>query len=154
MPGPVPASRYVAVLGLLTFIAVPARAQDPTPAGVIKSAAGRATIVRATGELAASPGGRVFQGDTLRTGADGRLGLTLKDGTRLSLGGSTELRLDTFQYAPAEGRLGLVLRLVRGATAYISGHIAQLAPGAVKIETPTSVIGIRGTHLLIGVDEP
>lgn len=96
----------------------------------------------------------MFQGDTLRTAADGRLGLTLKDGTRLSLGGGTELRLDTFDYAPAEGRLGLVLRLVRGVTAYISGHIAQLAPGAVKIETPTSVIGIRGTHLLIGADEP
>jgi hypothetical protein len=50
--------------------------------------------------------------------------------------------------------MALVLRLLRGAAAYVSGRIAQLAPGAVKIETPTSVIGIRGTHLLIGVGQP
>jgi hypothetical protein len=50
--------------------------------------------------------------------------------------------------------VGLGLRLLRGVATYISGRIAQLAPGAVKIETPTAVLGIRGTHLLIGVDQP
>ena len=42
------------------------------------------------------------------------LGLTLKDDTRLSLGPSSEIRLDRFAYAPAEGRLGFVLNVVRG----------------------------------------
>ena len=126
---------------------------EESPSGIVKLVTGNAVIVRAGQELTAKPGQRIVEGDTVRTGPDGRLGMTLKDGTRLSLGGSTELRIDRFTYAPAQGRLALVLKLLRGATEYISGRIAQLAPGAVKVETPTSVIGVRGTHLLIGVDQ-
>lgn len=137
-----------------TLWAAPVLAQVSPPAGIIKSVAGAVSVVRFGGQSSAVLGQGVFEGDTLKTGPDGRLGVTLKDGTRLSLGGNTELRIDSFAYAPAESRVGLVLKLLRGAITYVSGRIAQLAPGAVKIETPTSVIGIRGTHLLIGVDQP
>src|SRR5512140_1312379 len=139
---------------VLLLAASSSRALEPPVAGVVKNLTGTAVLVRSGKELAATAGQSVGQGDTVRTAADGRLGLTLKDGTRLSLGSNTELRIDTFAYAPAQGRLGLALRLLRGVTGYISGRIAQLAPGAVKIETPTSVIGIRGTHLLIAVEQP
>ena len=139
---------------LLALVAADAPGQVPSPAGVVKTISGHASIVRAGQERPISVGEPVLEGDTLRTAADARLGVTLKDGTRLSLGGNTELRLDTFAYAPAQGRLAIALKVLRGAAAYVSGRIAQLAPGAVKIETPTSVIGIRGTHLLIGVDQP
>lgn len=143
----------ITIAWLLAFVAL-AQAETSTIAGVVKTVAGTATIIRAGREIPASPGQQVVEGDTLRTAPDGRLGVTLKDGTRLSLGGRTELRVDTFTYAPAQGRMALALRLLRGVTAYLSGRIAQLAPGAVKIETPTSVIGIRGTHLVIGIDQP
>jgi hypothetical protein len=143
--------------GVILFVAVSASAvlaQASSTAGVVKTVVGTASIVRGAQESPALPGQAILEGDTLKTGADGRIGVTLKDGTRLSLGGGTELRLDTFAYAPAQGRMGLALRLLRGVTAYVSGRIAQLAPGAVKIETPTSVIGIRGTHLLVGAHQP
>jgi hypothetical protein len=149
------AARFVTqVLCLLAVSAVPSPAQAPPPAGVVKSTSGGASILRAGLEIPATLGQQVIEGDTLRTAVDGRLGVTLKDGTRLSVGGNTELRLDTFTYAPAQGRMAVALKLLRGVAAYVSGRIAQLAPGAVKIETPTSVIGIRGTHLVIGVDQP
>lgn len=138
----------------LVLIASPSEAQPPPSAGVVKTVAGSAILVRSGQELAISAGQTVAEGDTIRTGAGSRVGITLKDGTRLALGANTELRLDTFAYAPAQKRLGIVLRLLRGVTEYISGRIAQLSPGAVKVETPTSVIGIRGTRLLIGVDQP
>ena len=144
----------LAVTCMVVLFASPLWAQQPPVAGVVKNLIGTAVVVRAGQEQAAAPGQPIAEGDTVRTGADGRLGITLKDGTRLSLGGNTELRLDTFAYAPAEGRLGIVLKLFRGIAGYISGRIAQLSPGAVKIETPTSVIGVRGTHLLIGVEQP
>ena len=91
----------------------------------------------------------VFEADTLRTGADGRLGLTLKDDTRLSLGPSSEIRLDRFAYAPAEGRLGFVLNVVRGVAAYVSGRIAKLAPDAVRLESPAAIVGVRGTTVVV-----
>jgi hypothetical protein len=44
--------------------------------------------------------------------------------------------------------------MARGALSYISGRIAALMPEAVKLETPSSVIGVRGTHALVKVDAP
>jgi hypothetical protein len=123
--------------------------QEPTAAGRIKIASGSVVIVRAGATIPAQAGQVVFEADTLRTGADGRLGLTLKDDTRLSLGPSSEIRLDRFAYAPAEGRLGFVLNVVKGVAAYVSGRIAKLAPDAVRLETPAAIVGVRGTSLVI-----
>jgi hypothetical protein len=123
--------------------------QEPTAAGRIKIASGAVFIVRAGATIPAQLGQVVFEADTLRTGADGRLGLTLKDDTRLSLGPSSEIRLDRFAYAPAEGRLGFVLNVVRGAAAYVSGRIAKLAPDSVRLVTPAAIVGVRGTALVI-----
>lgn len=131
----------------------PAWAQQPV-AGSVKNVAGAAYIVHAGQQLPAVLGQSVSEADTLKTGADGRLGVTLKDGTRLSLGRDSEMHLAAFAYSPAEGQLGLAIKVLHGVTSYISGRIAELSPSAVKIETPTSVIGVRGTHLLIGVDQP
>ena len=141
----------LAVACALFVFASPVEAQPAAAAGVVKNVAGTAVVVHGGQELQAAPGQPIAEGDTVRTGADGRLGITLKDGTRLSLGKDSELRVDTFLYDPAQRRLGVVLKLLRGITEYVSGRIAQLAPGAVKVETPTSVIGVRGTRLLIGV---
>jgi hypothetical protein len=137
----------------LVLAAAPAFAggqqQEPTAAGRIKIASGSVFIVRAGATIPAQPGQVVFEADTLRTGADGRLGLTLKDDTRLSLGPSSEIRLDRFAFAPAEGRLGFVLNVVKGVAAYVSGRIAKLAPDAVRLETPAAIVGVRGTTVVI-----
>lgn len=122
---------------------------EPAAAGRIKIASGSVFIVRAGATLPAQAGQPVFEADTLRTGADGRLGVTLKDDTRLSLGPSSEIRLDRFAYAPAEGRLGVVLNVVRGVAAYVSGRIAKLAPDSVRLETPAAIVGVRGTTVVI-----
>jgi len=34
----------------------------------------------------------------------------------------------------------------------VSGRIAQLAPDAIRIETPSAILGVRGTTLAIRVD--
>ena len=122
-------------------------------AGIVKLAEGASSVVRAGQTVPLQPGDAIRESDTLRTGPDGRLGVTLKDGTRLSLGPNSELALTKFAFAPADGQLGLVMRLVRGAVAYVSGRIAKLAPESIRIETPASIIGVRGTHLLLGADQ-
>ncbi len=142
-----------AVVFVLTLMSS-ARAQQAPVAGLVKTLTGTAVILHGGQQVPAAIGKPLAQGDTVKTGPNGRIGITLKDGTRLSLGANTEMRLDTFAFSPAEGRLGLALRLLRGGAAYVSGRIAELAPGSIKIETPTSVIGVRGTHLLIGVEQP
>jgi hypothetical protein len=151
-PGSPGGATTLAIVAAVLLLPRPASGQDA--AGSIKLVAGPAVIVRGGQEIPAALGQAVYREDTLRTSADGRIGITLKDGTRLSLGANTEVQIRAFAYAPAEGRLGLALKVLRGVAAYISGRIADLSPGSVKIETPTSIIGVRGTHLLIAVDQP
>jgi hypothetical protein len=64
------------------------------------------------------------------------------------------VRLDRFEFAPSEGRLGFTLRIARGMLAYVSGRIARLAPDSVRLETPSALVGVRGTHLAIRVEAP
>jgi hypothetical protein len=100
-------------------LAPAAFAQQPTAAGRIKVVSGSAFIVRSSGTVAARAGDEVFASDALQTGADGSLGVTLKDDTRLSLGPSSEVRLERYAYAPDSGALGMVLNFVRGMTACV-----------------------------------
>ena len=141
----------VAVLALMLMSAVPAGAQQSSAAGRVKTASGSAFIVRGGAVIPAQPGQVVFQADALRTGADGTIGVTLKDDTRLALGPGSEVRLERFAYAPGTAGLGMVLKFVRGVTAYVSGRMAKLAPDSIRLETPSAIVGVRGTNLAIRV---
>ena len=131
--------------------AAPAFAQQPSPAGRIKVVSGEAVIVRGNSTLPAQNGLPVYQSDSLRTGKDGRVGVTLSDDTQVSIGPGSEVRLDSFVYEPGQGQLSLVLKFIRGTAAYVSGQIAKLAPDAVRLETPAAIVGVRGTTLGIEV---
>jgi hypothetical protein len=143
--------RWTGAVILVLAMATSALAQQPSAAGRILVASGSAFIVRAAGVIPAQPGQVVFEADGLRTGADGSIGVTLKDETRVSIGPSSEVRLERFVYAPADGGFALVIRFVRGAAAYVSGRIAKLAPDSIRLETPTAIVGVRGTSLAIRV---
>jgi len=139
----------------MTLAAASASAQPPPPAaGRIKLASGAAFVVRAGAETPAQAGQLVFEADTLRTGADGRLGITLKDDTRVSIGPNSEMRVNRFLYAPADGAMALVLQVVRGVIAYVSGRIAKLSPDSIRLETPAAIVGVRGTTLALQVEAP
>jgi hypothetical protein len=135
----------------LTLVAAPALAQQPSPAGRVKVVSGSAFIVRAGTAVPAEVGQSVLETDSLRTGDDGRIGVTLDDDTRLSLGPSSEVRLDSFRYAPAQGSVGLAMRFLRGVAVYVSGQIAKLAPDSIRLETPSAIVGVRGTSLAVHV---
>ena len=147
-----PASTVIGVL-VARLLSVPLEAQGQ-PAGYVKVVTGPATIIRGGAEVPARPGEAVYQNDGLRTGAGGGLGVTLKDDTRISLGPNSEIGLSEFRFSPAEGELGLVMKLLRGVAAFVTGRIGELRPDAVRIETPASIIGVRGTHVAIRHEGP
>jgi hypothetical protein len=141
--------RLVLLAGLaLAATAAPAVAQS-SPAGRVDKLTGSAVVLRAGAQVPVKNGDSVFETDVLRTGSDGHLGVTLKDDTRLSLGPGSEVRLEKFAYAPAQGQMALGLKIVRGLIAYVSGRIAKIAPDAVRLETPAAIVGVRGTTLII-----
>ena len=144
--------RCFAVLVLLVLGATSVQAQERSSAGRVKVVSGSAFLVRQGRTIPATLDQVVLQSDVLKTGADGRLGVTLNDDTRVSLGPVSEVRVDRFSYAEADGGMHLVLKFVRGVAAYVSGRIAKLSPDAVRLETPAAIVGVRGTTLAIRVD--
>jgi len=145
--------RSLAVLAVVVGFATPVfAAQEANPAGRIKTVTGTAFIVRNNAVIPAQAGQVVYEADALRTGPDGKIGVTLKDDTRLALGPGSEVRLERFAYAPGTASLGMVLKFVRGVTAYVSGRLAKLAPDSVRLETPSAIVGVRGTTLAIRVE--
>ena len=141
------------VLAMVLGTATPVVAQAAAPAGHVKTSSGAAFIVRDNATIAARPGVAVFETDTLRTGADGTVGITLKDDTRVSLGPASEVRIERYMYAPGEGGFAMVLRFARGAAAYVSGRMAKLAPDSIRLETPSAIVGVRGTTVAIRVEQ-
>ena len=130
----------------------PERAPD-TVAGHVKTVSGEAYVVHGGTRMRAEPGLPIHVGAVLRTGPDGTLGATLKDNTRIAFGPGSEFRIEDFRYAPAEGRLGLAATLLRGTLDFVSGIVTRLRPESTVLRTPTSTVGIRGTHILVKVDE-
>ena len=150
---PVPASTTCRLLVLLLLVgSISPLAAQSGSIGQVKNVSGTALVERGGESLPVTPGFVLLESDLLRTGGDGRIGVTLRDETRLSLGPRTELQLSRFTYAPGEERFALTLRLVQGTLSYISGRIARLSPGSVRLETPTSVVAVRGTHLALRVE--
>lgn len=145
---------YVAVLlGALALPSAGVSAAVPETIGIIRNSAGAATIDRGGVVLPAAAGTLLRAGDTLVTGADGSLGIVLRDNSTLSLGPASSLVIKDFRFSPAEGKYALLARLTRGTMAYLSGLIGKLSPESARFETPVASIGIRGTRFAVKTDE-
>ena len=129
-----------------------ALAADET-VGFVKNVAGSVTLIEGSSSAAAAVGAPVTARSAFKTGADGAIGISLRDDTLLSLGPNTEFALRDYAFAPHDGKLSLVGRITRGTLNYVSGVIAKLKPDAVSIETPSSLLGVRGTQFVVKVDD-
>ncbi len=125
----------------------------PEPVGYVKTVTGEAFVVTTGQSVKAQPGTAVLLGSLLKTSKASSMGVTFKDNTLMSFGPDTEMTVDEYLYAPAEGNLKLSTRLTRGTLNYVSGVIAKLKPTAVTVKTPTGIIGVRGTQFVAKVEQ-
>jgi hypothetical protein len=124
----------------------------PTIAGSVKKINGDAAVKRGADSIPVKEGMHILPHDVLETAEGASLGIILQDGTRIAMGANTRLEIDTYLYSPGEGKLSLLVRLLRGAMVYVSGKMALLSPGSAKVETPVGVVGLRGTEVAITVE--
>jgi len=143
--------RKFTLVALVFSLAVAQAAAASEPIGYVKIVSGSATVVRGGSEQSLTVGAPLYEDDTLKTAKESSLGVTMKDGTTLSAGPETELLLDSYAYAPKANQLGFVARVSQGTLDFVSGMLGKLAPESVAIETPTGVIGMRGTHFVVRV---
>jgi hypothetical protein len=91
----------------------------------------------------------VREGDLLVTGADGGLGLTLADDSRLSIGPDTTLSIERFAFNATTHEGAHEVSLRRGTLAAVSGKLARHSPDAMKVRTPSAILGVRGTYFVV-----
>ena len=120
--------------------------------GIVKSMTGEVVIARSGHVIKAEPNLKLFEGDVVQTGHDGKAGLILEDDTVISMGPKSRLAIESFLFQPNEKKLSLIVSVLQGTASFICGEIAKLAPGLVHIKTPAATVGVRGTHVLIRVD--
>ena len=146
--------RYAVLTGMLVVAALLlARSVWAEAIGQIKTLSGEVYILRDNVKVLVKAGDMVEKADTLMTGADGRAGITFIDNSRFSVGPNSQIALEKFVFNPTTQAGEFHTKLERGTLAVISGHIAQSSPDAMKVQTRTSILGVRGTYFLVKVDE-
>ena len=142
----------LATIFLLLSVSAEFGSSSASPAvATIQKVSGTATVARQGQTIPATMGLEIWQNDTLRTGPDGSIGMVFNDDTLLSLGPESVLVIDEFVFAPKQGKFSIVLRMLKGTAAYLSGLISKLAPESARFETPSASIGIRGTRFVVKV---
>ena len=142
----------IALAGMVLAVAAfSAAAED---AGQIKTTQGSAQIVRDGQQIAAAPGVHVRQSDSIVTGDDGTVGLTLADNSLLSIGPNTVMSLDQYAFDTTTHAGKMDASLKKGTLVVISGKLVKQSPGSMRIHTPASIMGVRGTKFIVHVAEP
>jgi hypothetical protein len=143
---------FLLLLLFLVFPATVVNALDES-AGSMRNKKGDVLIERNGNIVKAGDGTSVYPNDTVKTGADGSVGIVFKDNARISLGPNSRLELKKFVFEPAQGQFSMVNKLAKGTASFVSGKMTKLSPESVVLETPTSTIGVRGTSYNIKVNE-
>lgn len=152
---PIGMTRFRTILIALAVacLATSQAAADSSDIGRVKRASGEAFIERGDARLAAEPGLILTVHDVLVTGADGGLSVTFIDNSRFSAGPNSRVSLNEFEFNATTHEGKIELGIQRGSIAVISGQISKKKRDAMKVRTPTSVLGVRGTRFVVEVKE-
>lgn len=142
------ARHYGFVVSVVAVIAL-AGTNAAADAGRIKVSSGAVHIDRAGQRLQAPVDTAIQASDVIVTGANGSVGLTFSDNTRVSAGPNSVLAIDRYTFDPATHAGKFDATVKRGTLAVISGRMTKLSPEAMTVRTPSMVMGVRGTEFLV-----
>ena len=141
--------RWIIAVSLLGFATL-SLAND---VGQIKVMAGTVYLERDGKRVPAQVGMAVRQSDSLITGFDGTAGVTFTDNSLLSVGPNSTLAIDRYAFDSTTHAGQFDASLKKGSLAVVSGKIVKQSPGAMRVHTPTSIMGVRGTEFAVKVSE-
>jgi hypothetical protein len=119
--------------------------------GVLKNIEGDVKIIRDGKSLIALPAGSLMEGDRIVTGRNSAAAVTLRDGTVMSAGPNASIDLTHYAYDEKSQNGSLLLNILQGTMRLVTGIMGKTNPELIKVTTPTSVIGVRGTDFIVEV---
>ena len=121
--------------------------------GKITEEKGSSEIVRNKSKLDAKLNVGIESMDNVQT-ANGIVGITFEDETKVRVTQHSKLIIDDFVYDPkSKGAGKLAMKVALGTVRYASGSIAKENNKNVDIKTPTATVAVRGTAFSMTVDE-
>ena len=114
--------------------------------GTISEVDNDAQIISANGATTASVGLAVHMKDQLRTGTDGRLQVTFRDNTLLTLGEEASVVIDRYVFDPDRGIGEALLKATQGAFRFAAGQLKDVHNKTITVSTPVADVGVRGTE--------
>ena len=145
--------RYMIIAGILVGCAMLIAHSAWAEIGQIKNVTGQAFLLRNNVQQPAKAGDLIEQADVLTTGPDGSIGITFIDNSRFSAGPNSRIELTQFRFNPTTHEGEFTTDVKRGTLAIVSGQMAKRSPDAMKVITPTTILGVRGTTFAVKVDE-
>lgn len=118
---------------------------------IVKQVKGKVNVKRSGAILIVALGDKLQSGDVLITAAASSIGMIFHDGSILTLGENSFLRIDDFLFKPVDKKFNLKLYLEKGSALFESGKIGVLAPEKFSFGIPEGTVGIRGTKFLVEV---
>lgn len=137
------------LLPFLLFLSAPAWCGE-TVARVIFSA-GDVQVLRGGQWLPLARNAEVQTGDELRTGAASSVQLRFTDSSIVALNSGSSFRVDEFIDKNGAAGEKALFSLLKGGLRTITGAVGRKNRQDYGIVTPTSTIGIRGTHFYLAV---
>ena len=122
--------------------------------GLVKVAQGKVEIQRGGAKIPAQVGAGLQTSDVVVTGVDGSAGITFTDNSLVSVGPNSVFAIDKYRFDTTTHAGEFEGNLKRGKLAAVSGKMVKQSPESMKIRTPSSVMGVRGTEFLVQVDAP
>ena len=139
------------MLRLLALLLIPSFA-FANVGSIIQQQGGSVQIRRGQETLPGGVNATVNMNDAIVTGLSS-LQLRFQDNTTASVTENSRFVIDDFVYDPSRGAGRLNVRVAMGTVRYVSGQIARNNQQNVQVNTPTAVIGVRGTDFFMTVDE-
>lgn len=121
--------------------------------GRIKRVTAPAFVERSGERIEAAPGLKVEETDILITGTGGRIAVTFIDNARFSVGPESRVTLSKFRFDSTSHDGLFETSIQAGRMAVVSGQIAKKTPDAMRVVTPTSILGVRGTRFIVEVGQ-
>ena len=138
----------LAIGSMLYGLTHPAWAEDAHVA-LFKNVTGTMHVVRADQSIDATPGTTLFATDRVVSGANSSAGIVFKDGTLVTVGPSSDIQIRDYAFETKESKYQFSMYLAKGSAIYSSGKIGKLSPESVRIDTPTTTVGVRGTRFIV-----
>lgn len=122
-----------------------------TQIGSVISLTGSVWAVSGDTQRPLTEGAPVYEGEEIITESDSNVEVKFVDDTVLGQGEESAVRLDDYVFDGEDGSLDF--QMVKGVMRVVSGEIVKANPEGFNLSTPLATIGIRGTQVMIQVDQ-